>query len=562
MANKTRMQKQRQDEEKAAKDASLAAEQEAVRAKTEEADRERSKKQEEERNRREAVKKAVLEEQQRQAADRRKRQQEEKEREEEAARKKREREDKARKEREAREKEVKEREKREKDEKLAKEKAEKERQAKEKADKERLAQEAREKVERAENDRLAKLAEERAEKIRLDENARKEKEAAEQARILALQQAQRAAMAEKAATEKAAAERLAAEKAALAQKASPVAPIPIRSQATPRNGPTPQSTPPADVTPLKAAASAAIIRPPGAIRTQKTPQPFFSTPVASGSAYPSRMPVPASFAPGFRPTMPVPASLFSPPQTNDPAISPNPPLRPFASESTPPFDLGPRSAPIGMGIPSGKAGRVSVDDSFTPSTSSIGLPGGARNVSAGEIRSHLGDEFRRVSDRPSPIRPLPIGRPTTYLDPGSSSSTNRLGSPAQPDQVFGSAALGGDDEIVQPKPRNLSSSWDLPVGGVAPGAGRWSSASSIWGSNEAPTTSTPWGAPAMPAIGERSMPSGPGATRQSFGGIGGIGSPFVPLPPGGSGATFSNLGLFNPPGHQSHQQPQQSHSHH
>ncbi|WVQ68883.1 uncharacterized protein L199_007092 [Kwoniella botswanensis] len=560
--DKKKLQKQKAEEEKAAREAAIAEEQRAAKARAEEQERERHRKQEEERARREAVKKAAQEEAQRQATERKKRQQEEKEREEEAAKKKRERDEKAKKEREAREKEAKEREKREKEERSAREKAEKERLAKEKAEKaerDRIAKEAKEK---AEKERLAKLEQERAEKAKKDEIERKEKEAAEQAKALAAQQAQREkAKAEKAAAERAAAEKRAAAAAAAAVASVPTPPLPVgvHSVKSPRNASTPQTTPPVtQPSPVKAARppSAPIAAGSSSViggRTQKTPQPYYPQPIppVGVNAF-QRMPVPQTFsAAGFRggPSYSGQSPAFSPPQTNGPSISPNPPPRGFAPEPSPPFDHSIRTAPIGMGFPPVKpTTRIpSVDEAFSPSTAPIGstaASSSSRHVSAGEVGSigsgpvpgpaSLISGSSALEDyRPSPgpigaigaigAAPGPIGRPgpssTGFLDQPQThqggSSLLRSNSPAQPEQVFGSAALGGDDEIVQPQQRrNLSNGgWDVPVAAAAPGSGRWSSSPSIWGSSAPGNTdsvigggapgggASSWGQ--MPTIGER-----------------------------------------------------------
>ncbi|WWC67558.1 uncharacterized protein I206_101467 [Kwoniella pini CBS 10737] len=573
--DKKKMQKQKADEEKAARDAAIAEEQRAAKARAEEQERERQRRQEEERNRREAVKKAAQEEAQRQAAERKKRQQEEKEREEEAAKKKRERDEKAKKEREAREKEAKEKEKRDREERFAKEKAEKERLAKEKAEKaekDRIAKEAKDK---AEKDRLAKLEHDRAEKAKRDEIERKEKEAvaAEQAKALAAQRERAKADKERAAAEK----RAAAAQSAIASAPTPSLPISMHSIKSPRNGNTPQTTPPVtQPSPIKAP------RPPSAPsagsssvggRSQKTPQPYYPQPIPPvGVPVPSfqRMPVPQTYSAGFRgaPGFSTQSPAFSPPQTNGPgpSISPNPPARGFAPEPSPPFEHNIRTAPIGMGFPPVKPPtRIpSVDEPFstaTPSTAPIGttpLPS-SRHVSGeiGSIGSGLSVSGSSALDdfsRPSPIgaigtigAPGPIGRPSnsgTFLEqPQSSlphqsvsgisgSSALRSSSPAQPEQVFGSAALGGDDEIVQPQQRrNLSNGgWDVPVA-AAPGSGRWSSSPSIWGTS-APTAGSTntnesiigggsWGQ--MPTIGERQQQPSSNSTSSSING---------PPPPG------------------------------
>ncbi|WVW78857.1 hypothetical protein I302_100820 [Kwoniella bestiolae CBS 10118] len=633
--DKKKMQKQKADEEKAAREAAIAEEQRAAKARAEEQERERHRKQEEERARREAVKKAAQEEAQRQATERKKRQQEEKEREEEAAKKKRERDEKAKKEREAREKEAKEREKREREEKLAREKAEKERLAKEKAEKAERDKIAKEAKDKAEKERLAKLEQERAEKAKRDEIERKEKEAAEQAKALAAQQAQRERVkAEKAAAERAAAsERAAAEKRAAAAAAAasvptPPLPVGVHSAKSPRNGPTPQTTPPVtQPSPVKAARppSAPIAAGSSSVvggRTQKTPQPYYPQPIppVGVNAF-QRMPVPQTFsAGGFRAGPSYTQSpAFSPPQTNGPSISPNPPPRGFAPEPSPPFDHSIRTAPIGMGFPPVKpTARIpSVDDAFSPSTAPIGstpVSSSSRHVSAGEIgsigsgpvpTSLLSGSSALDDYRPSPGpapgaigvgvgaigAPGPIGRPgasSAFLEPQThqgGSSLLRSNSPAQPEQVFGSAALGGDDEIVQPQQRrNLSNGgWDVPVA-AAPGSGRWSSSPSIWGSSAPGESSiggvgapgvgggSSWGQ--MPTIGERhqslsSASSGPppglvgapvtgiGSRQPSFGNFS-IGTPGqIPNQPLPQGFNHNHQNLFSP--NSQHQLP---HSHH
>ncbi|WWC59071.1 uncharacterized protein I303_101618 [Kwoniella dejecticola CBS 10117] len=642
--DKKKLQKQKADEEKAARDAAIAEEQRAAKARAEEQERERQRKQDEERARREAVKKAAQEEAQRQATERKKRQQEEKEREEEAAKKKRERDEKAKKEREAREKEAKEKEKRDREERLAKEKLEKERLAKEKAEKAERDRAAKEAKDKAEKERLAKLEHDRAEKAKKDELERKEKEAAaaEQAKAQAAQRERAKAEKERVAGEKraaaAAAAAAAASQAAIASLPNPSVPVGVQSVKSPRNGNTPQTTPPVtQPSPVKAA------RPPSAPsagsssiggRSQKTPQPYYPQPIPSvGVPVNSfqRMPVPQTYPSGYRaaPGYSNQSPAFSPPQANGPgpSISPNPPARGFAPEPSPPFDHNIRTAPIGMGFPPVKSStRVpSADEPFSvgsPSTAPIGtapLPS-SRHVSGeiGSIGSGLpvsGSSALDDFSRPSPIgaigaigAPGPIGRPSnnaSFLDqhalqPQSSlphqslsgisgSSALRSASPAQPEQVFGSAALGGDDEIVQPQQRrNLSNGgWDVPVA-AAPGTGRWSSSPSIWGSS-APTTSAGVGSSAsesiigggasswgqMPTIGERQ--TGPsGGTSSSSVGVAPPPPGFVNQLPGSRQPSFGNFSLGgnnNNPisnasapsqsafGHQQQQQ-QQQHQHH
>lgn len=418
----------------------------------------------------------------------------------------------------------------------------------EKAERDRLAKEARE---IAEKERLARLEEERIEKALRDELARKEREAAEHSRLLAAQQAQRERAKAEAAAAAAAAEKDRLERAA-AEKAAPrpAAPIPIRAKTAVRNGIMPQTTPPFDQ------PSSSAIRPPTSVRTQKTPQPYFPQPMPTVAAFSNRMPMPQALAPGFRPAYPAPQAVFSPPQqANGSHISPNPPTRSFQPEPSPPFEL--RTAPIGMGFPPVKQNRMSsVDDAFALPSAPIGMSSsGSRNPS-GELG--LYDDYRRPIDHTSPPAPIgppsrlePIGRPSAFLDPPTSStSTHRSKSPAPPEKVYGSAALGGDDEeIVQPQPqlRGVSSGWgSIPVT-AAPGTGRWSS--SIWSQ---PSTTEPhsdastWGAPVPP-----------GGNRQSsfgFGGVVGQGNPFPNMGPGPP--------LFSPPGQLPHHAHSHTHSHH
>ncbi|WVR04309.1 hypothetical protein IAU60_001309 [Kwoniella sp. DSM 27419] len=569
--DKKKMQKQKADEEKAAREAALAEEQRAAKARAEEQERERHRRQEEERARREAVKRAAQEEAQRQATEKRKRQQEEKEREEEATRKRREREEKAKKEREARERETKEREKREREEKLAKEKADKERTAKEKAEKSERDRVAKEAKDKAEKERLAKVEVERAEKAKRDDAERKDREAAEQARILAAQQAQR----ERARADKAAAERAATAERSAAEKRGAVAP-PVIGVKSPRDAAGPSTPPISQTSPVKAS------RPPSAARTQKTPQPYFPQPVPPvGVAGFQRMPVPQTFAPGFRPPYSTQSPAFSPPQSNGPSISPNPPPRGFAPDPSPPFgEHSIRSASIGMGFPptKGSARIPSADEAFSPPTAPIGSTP-SRHASTGEIGSSLLSGNGSLDDyRPSPApiappNPGPIGRPAAYLDQpqASGSSALRSASPAPPEQVFGSAALGGDDEIVQPARRALSNGgWDVPVA-AAPGTGRWSSSPSIWGASDPVVSSggSSWGAPVvgMPTIGERPPPGLSGSLPGS-GSVPGSAAPSAQLPNtsgrqpsfGGIGSGFGGIGafpqsLFSPPGGHQHPHP-------
>ncbi|KIR54499.1 stress response protein NST1 [Cryptococcus gattii Ru294] len=551
--DKKKAQKQKAEEERLAREAALEEEKRQAKLRKEEAERERIRRQEEERVRREAVKRAAQEEAQRQALERKRRQQEEKEREEEAARKKREREEKAKKEREAREKELKEKEKekerKERETKAAREKAEKERIAREtfeKAERDRMAKEAKEK---AEKNRQEKLEAARMEKLRKEEATKKEREAVEQAKIIAAQQAQRerAAKAEQNTVDKAAAERVSAARVAPVTATAPaLATLGLKS---PSKGSTPQSVPPVpQLSPAKGAArpiaSATPVRP-----MQKTPTAYYPQPVPpAGVASFPRMPLAQNFGPpGLRPTYSTGSPAFSPPHANGSSISPNPPSRGFTDPSPPGFEHSLRTAPIGVGFPPVKpSGRIPsvADDAFSPT-----VPVSRSLSSAGEIGSLISGSATPDDYRPTPPAPIappnlgPIGRPS--FSDGQTSGLNALRSSSPPsDRVLGSAALGADDEIVQPQQRRPTTSWDMPT--AAPGSGRWSASPSIWGSGD-PTPTSGWGAPGgMPTVGERPGPPpglslSPGAGASVLGqrqpSFGGIGSSFA-----GVGAVGSVIG--------------------
>jgi hypothetical protein len=208
-----------------------------------------------------------------------------------------------------------------------------------------------------------------------------------------------------------------------------------------------------------------------------------------------------------------------------------------------------------VGFPPVKNNRMpSVDEQFSPPSAPIGIPLASSRTASGEAAT------------PAPIAPPgPIGRP--HLEQPASAA-GRSNSPAPPDQVFGSAALGADDEIVQPARRHMSNGWDMPVPVTAPGSSRWSSkpASSIWGSSADSNAQSTWGQ----SIGSGAVGGVPGsAARQPS--FGGIGTPFVsnqPLTspgqqsvigggssvPGSAPGAFANMGLFSPPNHPHHTQ--------
>lgn len=171
------------------------------------------------------------------------------------------------------------------------------------------------------------------------------------------------------------------------------------------------------------------------------------------------------------------------------------------------FDSFESRAPLGVGYPKSAAGpsRVaSTEDPFRVPPTPV-APIGQRVPS--QPASVYGDHDEFILGGPDPIAPPgPIGsRPSGSVAPSRS--------PPPPGQVLGSAALGDDDEIVQPAARRApSSNWKLPP---APGAGRWSAAPpSIWGMEQSPWSAPPRGfqAPLAPGGPAPSLePLAPGA---------------------------------------------------
>ena len=450
-----------------------------------------------------------------------------------------------------------------------------ERAARERADKERAVKEAKQAKEQAERDRQARLKAEEV-KTRQEEMAKKEREVAEQAKVLAAQQAarDRAKAEQKAQADRAAAlERAAAAASTIGSRASPVAPIPVRAQMSTHDGPSGSLSPSETPSPVKgmapiAGGSMPLQRPP----RQKSPSPYYAQaqpgPSPATSSYStSRMPIPMSYSanlrpgqsyPGASPSMTPPAGTTS---LNGPS-SPNPPTatRGFAPEPSPPFDLGPRTAPIGVGFPQARksSSRIpSIDESFgLTSASHISQPS-SRNVSGEEIPSLHALRPPSTSSNPAPIGPPgPIGRPGSFMDPPATVTTSHQSiSPtsSRPEKILGSAALGGDDEIVPPTRRNLSNGWgnDMPLGAAPGSASRWSAApgtgASIWSStpasssNDLPSSSSPWGSmlgsasSARPQTqssfsGQLANPFANGVGPGGVGGVGGIGQNHSALP--------------------------------
>ena len=537
------MQKQKADEEKAARDAEAAQAAEAARLQHEAEERERQRKAEEEKARREAVKRAAQEEAQRQAAEKKKRQQEEREREEEAARKKKEREDRAKREREQREREAKERERKEKEERLAVEKAERERLAKEKAEKERVAQEEAEKARIKEQERLAEL-----EAARKAEAAKREQEAKAAAVLKAQQDRERA---EKEALERAAAAKLAQEKAvAVAAAQAALAATPARPGShTSRNGPTPQPIPPSPPPALHGSPiKPTPIRPPSSVRPpSKGPGAFYqSAPQPIGQAYASaRMAGPPALASGYRAPFPTQSPFQSAPigsssQSGPPGLGA---LGGGASSMSPHmhqpnnFDL--RTAPIGMGFPIAKppTRAPSTDEQFSPPTAPIGQA--PRSISLGTLDPDPVEEldFRRPDHlrtsvgaigtigrpafgQPEPL--LPIGSTQPAHESPLTNHSNHLGgssSPKMPAQTLGSAALGsGDDEIVTRSSRRVSTK---PAPGLAGPPGLSSAAPGS--AAGAPWDSTPASLGSLPSVG--SLGSISSAPTRGWGAPPGLGAP-------------------------------------
>lgn len=114
---------------------------------------------------------------------------------------------------------------------------------------------------------------------------------------------------------------------------------------------------------------------------------------------------------------------------------------------------------------------------------------------------------------PSVAPGAPVGPPTAGPSPVGA---GRAPSPPPPGQVLGSAALGEDDEIVQPTRRSNSAGWKMS----APGAGRWSTAPpNIWQNNS--WAAGPALSPVVPGV-----PPGVGSVggMGGVGGVGGVGS--------------------------------------
>lgn len=289
-----------------------------------------------------------------------------------------------------------------------------------------------------------------------------------------------------------------------------------------------------------------------------------------------------------RPPFPSQSPVFAAPTPNGQGLlppgslttSPNAGSRGFGAPGGPDggFDLAGPS--LGVGYPGAKGSmpnRVSsADDPFR-------APGGPAPIGqrvGSQPPSLYGDGLEPDAFHQSQLDPIaPIGRRPTFdqsvggpaQSSGSAgSSALRSPSPAQPDQVFGSAALGDDDEIVQPAARRApppgipaapGASWGKIPPPPAPGAGRWSAAPpSIWGM-DGPAAS-PWsrsgagfggppppgqiGAPGLPdfGLGAGGVPPLGGEALPPLSGTPGRRQPSFGAPGGGQGYSQYPPGLF------------------
>lgn len=493
-----------------------------------------------------------------------------------------------------------------------KEKLEKDRlakEAKDAAEKERLAKLEEERAEKVRKEELARKEKEAAEqaKILAAQQAARERAKVEKA------------VAEKLAAEKAIKDKARQEAAARSIAPTPVsAPkkvngLPHPSQITPPLPVQPVSARSAPST--RPSKPPQPFLPPTAPQSAMPPISAFSSP----NRLPIPTNFTPGFRPGFPPSQsPVfspPQSNGQGMATSGagPSISPNPLSRSYQEPSPPAFEHAHhlnhnlRTAPIGMGFPSKSSpgSRLPLLDEtyISPPGSSISQLSQAshsqpqphkRVGSVSELNGMMSasDDFRRLAE-PSPIAPPgpigsigssmstgsigsglgsasiggigAIGRPSVsqvYEPPQSSSSSSvhsqpmpgmRSNSPPQ-GQVFGSAALGGDDEIVQPQRRVLSNGWEIPAV-AAPGAGRWSSASSIWGGGNEGINNTWGGLGSAPGQGRQSSFAGlPGSTNPVGGGHGLQGMNGYNPGPGGTGLGGQSgnpngfpQNLFSPP---------------
>lgn len=273
------------------------------------------------------------------------------------------------------------------------------------------------------------------------------------------------------------------------------------------------------------------------------------------TSYGSRPPAPY---PAYgRPPYPSQSPVFPAPQGNGGMIH-GAPLNasPSTSRFGESFDQFDSSRSVGFPGSKPPSRSLSTEDPFRAPGAPAPPPIGQRLSSQPSL---FGDdhEFFGPADPIGPPGPIGSRVPSGSFDPpgisapGSSAApgapagpstggpspvgAGRAPSPPPPGQVLGSAALGDDDEIVQPARRSNSSGWKMS----APGAGRWSTAPpNIWQNNS-------WGGgPALSPVVPGVPPVG------GVGSLGGMGnrfpSPSAPSVPGLPGSGLSPIGA--PPG--------------
>ncbi|EPQ30909.1 uncharacterized protein PFL1_01807 [Pseudozyma flocculosa PF-1] len=180
---------------------------------------------------------------------------------------------------------------------------------------------------------------------------------------------------------------------------------------------------------------------------------------------------------------------------------------------------GSKQAGIGLAGPSGPGGSSQASSSFIghglPASSHGGIPpigqpteplrSRAPSMADSDQLSSIGVATRSSSalsqrpiQRPNPAPIGPIGRPRpaeshAHDDPfgmgggngrsSSSASNSGPASPKLPQGILGSSALGGDDELVEPKPRRVSNTVPISGGGGAGGGSFFGMGSGAVGAN-------------------------------------------------------------------------------
>ncbi|PWN48739.1 hypothetical protein IE53DRAFT_363668 [Violaceomyces palustris] len=112
--------------------------------------------------------------------------------------------------------------------------------------------------------------------------------------------------------------------------------------------------------------------------------------------------------------------------------------------------------------------------------------------------------------------PSPIGRSSSVSNAGTAGSGSGPTSPKVPEGILGSSALGGDDELIEPKPRRTSNTAPITAGGGHfYGIGVGSVGTGAFGMS----SSSPWSA--FSGAG----PAAPGSQSAGFSSAPGVGSP-------------------------------------